>query len=114
MDKISLKILSSTIKMHQLSAEGITRKSTWYDILQDDATDNIIFAVVETLEKKREPMPNMEAIYFITPSEESISILIDDFRTGALYKAIHVYTTEGSLRHICYEFYPIYFFCFSP
>jgi len=74
-DKFSIKILSSTIKMHQLSAEGIT--------------------LVETLEKKREPMPNMEAIYFITPSEESISTLIQDFKSRSLYKAVHVYVTEA-------------------
>ena len=47
------------------------------------------------MEKKREPMPNMEAIYFITPSEESIDILLSDFKSGSLYKAAHVYFTEG-------------------
>ena len=40
-------------------------------------------------------MPNMEAIYFITPSEESIDILLSDFKSGSLYKAAHVYVTEG-------------------
>lgn len=73
-DKFSIKILNSTIKMHQLSAEGIT--------------------LVETLERRREPMPNMEAIYFITPTEESITLLMNDFKKGSLYKAAHVYTTE--------------------
>jgi len=79
-DKDSLKIMSSTIKMHQLSSEGIT--------------------LVETLEKKREPMPNMEAIYFITPSEESIDILLSDFKSGSLYKAAHVYFTEEIPEHL--------------
>jgi len=79
-DKDSLKIMSSTIKMHQLSSEGIT--------------------LVETLEKKREPMPNMEAIYFITPSEESIDILLSDFKSGSLYKAAHVYVTEEIPEHL--------------
>ena len=40
-------------------------------------------------------MPNMEAIYFITPSEESISTLIQDFKSQSLYKAVHVYVTEA-------------------
>lgn len=73
-DKFSIKILNSTVKMHQLSAEGIT--------------------LVETLERRREPMPNMEAIYFITPTEESITLLMNDFKKGSLYKAAHVYVTE--------------------
>ena len=40
-------------------------------------------------------MPNMEAIYFITPTEESITLLMNDFKKGSLYKAAHVYVTEG-------------------
>jgi len=79
-DKLSVKILNSTVKMHQLSAEGIT--------------------LVETIEKRREPMPNMEAIYFITPTEESISILMSDFKKGSLYKAAHVYVTEEIPAHL--------------
>ncbi len=54
-----------------------------------------LIVVVETLERRREPMPNMEAIYFITPSEESITLLMNDFKKGSLYKAAHVYVTEG-------------------
>ena len=40
-------------------------------------------------------MPNMEAIYFITPTEESITLLMNDFKKGSLYKTAHVYVTEG-------------------
>ena len=54
-----------------------------------------MISVVETLERRREPMPNMEAIYFITPTVESINLLMDDFKKGSLYKAAHVYVTEG-------------------
>ena len=56
--------------------------------------------MVETIEKRREPMPNMEAIYFITPTEESISILMSDFKKGSLYKAAHVYVTEEIPAHL--------------
>ena len=54
--------------------------------------------VVETLEKVRQPMANMEAIYLITPTEESVNTLISDFKssTSSLYKAAHVYFTEGN------------------
>ena len=52
--------------------------------------------VVETLEKKREPMPTMEAVYLITPAQESLNLLMADFKPGkALYKAAHVYTTQA-------------------
>ena len=36
--------------------------------------------VVETVEKKREPMPAMEAIYLITPTVNSIRCLMSDFQ----------------------------------
>ena len=43
-------------------------------------------------------MANMEAIYLITPTEESVNTLINDFKssTSSLYKAAHVYFTEGN------------------
>jgi len=76
-DKLSIRMVSSCTKMHQLSAEGVT--------------------IVETLEKAREPMPTMEAIYLITPTEESVNTLINDFKSSSksLYKAAHVYFTEA-------------------
>merc|ERR1719295_817825 len=63
--------------MHELSAEGIT--------------------IVETIEKKREPLPAMEAIYLITPTENSICELKNDFASQhrTMYRAAHVYFTEA-------------------
>jgi syntaxin-binding protein 1 len=40
----------------------------------------VTFLVVETVEKKREPMPAMEAIYLITPTVNSIRCLMSDFQ----------------------------------
>merc|ERR1719336_3083500 len=62
--------------MHELSAEGIT--------------------IVETIEKKREPLPAMEAIYLITPTESSVRELKNDFASQhrTMYRAAHVYFTE--------------------
>merc|ERR1719153_2236164 len=62
--------------MHELSAEGIT--------------------IVETVEKRREPMPAMEAIYLITPTEDSVRCLLQDFssQNRTTYRAAHVYFTE--------------------
>ena len=45
-------------------------------------------------------MPNYEAIYFLTPSEESVDLLMDDFKNGSLYKGAHVYFTEAMSDNI--------------
>merc|ERR1712110_1389784 len=77
-DNLSMKMVSACTKMHELSAEGIT--------------------IVETVEKKREPMPAMEAIYLITPSEKSVKGLMLDFssQNRTTYKFAHVYFTEAA------------------
>merc|ERR1719318_942860 len=76
-DNLSMKMVSACTKMHELSAEGIT--------------------IVETVEKRREPMPAMEAIYLITPTETSVKGLLNDFQSQnrTAYKAAHVYFTEA-------------------
>lgn len=54
--------------------------------------------VVEDLHKRREPLATMEAIYLISPSEDSIRALMRDFEhpNRPHYKAAHVYFTEGT------------------
>ena len=78
-DALSMKMVSACTKMHELSAEGIT--------------------IVETIEKRREPMPAMEAIYLIGSSEASVKCLLQDFssQNRTTYKFAHVYFTEGWL-----------------
>ena len=46
--------------------------------------------------KNREPLPQLEAIYLIQPSKDSVSRFIDDFNSNNnKYKAAHVFFTEA-------------------
>ncbi|CAL1535086.1 unnamed protein product [Lymnaea stagnalis] len=77
LDSFCTQILNKSCAMYDIVSEGIT--------------------LVEDLYKKREPLPLLEAVYFITPNEKSITALTNDFRdpTKSLYKAAHVFFNEA-------------------
>jgi syntaxin-binding protein 1 len=50
-------------------------------------------AVVDDIAKRREPLPALLGIYFITPSDAAVKQLIRDFALGSMpqYKAAYVF-----------------------
>ncbi|CAI2162627.1 5362_t:CDS:10 [Funneliformis geosporum] len=77
-DEASLKIIESACKM--------------FDILEEKVTS------VENLEKSRQAYQSLDAVYIITPTYESISKVIEDFKSNKtpLYAHIHLFFVSNS------------------
>ncbi|KAI3368518.1 hypothetical protein L3Q82_025526, partial [Scortum barcoo] len=50
--------------------------------------------IVEDLYKSREPVPEMKAVYFMSPTSMCVDAFIADFKTKPKYKAAYVYFTD--------------------
>ncbi|XP_012733488.2 syntaxin-binding protein 3 [Fundulus heteroclitus] len=74
LDPFTAKLLASCCKMSDLLEERIT--------------------IVEDLYKSREPVPEMKAIYFMTPTSKCVDAFIADFKPKPKYKSAYVYFTD--------------------
>ena len=79
LDKRATRVLNASVRM--------------YDVTQENV------AVVESLEKRRQPFPQREAIYILEPTEASISRVIYDFENPSrgsdpVYKSVHIFFTR--------------------
>lgn len=71
LDSMTTKILSQSSKMSELLKEKIV--------------------IIEDLNKKRRPMPEFDAIYFITPTRMSLNLVVEDFVEKDQYKSKRVF-----------------------
>ncbi|XP_019192558.1 PREDICTED: protein transport Sec1a-like [Ipomoea nil] len=72
MDRVTVKVLSSSCKMADITDEGIS--------------------LVEDLFRRRQPLPAMDVIYFIQPTKENVIMFLSDMSgREPLYRKAYVY-----------------------
>ncbi|CAN4077887.1 unnamed protein product [Withania somnifera] len=108
MDKLTVKIMSYACKMADITEEGVS--------------------LVEDIYKRRQPLPSMDAIYFIQPTKENVGMFLSDMAgKSPLYRKAFVFFSSpiakelvnyikrdssvlsriGSLREMNLEFFAI-------
>ncbi|KAL8256067.1 hypothetical protein R6Q59_031134 [Mikania micrantha] len=72
MDKVTVRIMSHSCKMPELTEQGVS--------------------LVEDINKRRQPLPNFDAVYYIQPTKENVLILLSDMAGKApLYKEAYIF-----------------------
>jgi hypothetical protein len=77
-DRSSMKIVSASVRLFDVMEKGIS--------------------VVEDVSVNRQPLSKLEAIYFLSPTSESVDALIRDFdpevKKKLMYAAVHIFFTS--------------------
>ncbi|KAK3145179.1 hypothetical protein QOZ80_4AG0324720 [Eleusine coracana subsp. coracana] len=81
MDKFTVKVMSFSCKMADITEEGVS--------------------LVEDLYKRRQPLPSMDAIYFMQPTKENVRIFMSDMSGKTpLYKKAYVFFSSPVQREL--------------
>ncbi|KAF5729905.1 SNARE-interacting protein KEULE-like isoform X1 [Tripterygium wilfordii] len=81
MDKLTVKIMSYSCKMADITQEGVS--------------------LVEDIYRRRQPLPSMDAIYFIQPSKENVIMFMSDMAGKShLYKKAFVFFSSPISREL--------------
>ncbi|XP_024993886.1 SNARE-interacting protein KEULE-like isoform X1 [Cynara cardunculus var. scolymus] len=76
MDKVTVRIMSCSCKMADITDEGVS--------------------LVEDINKRRQPLPTMDAVYYVQPTKENVVMLLSDMagRTP-LYRDAYVFFSSS-------------------
>ncbi|KAK2651964.1 hypothetical protein Ddye_011820 [Dipteronia dyeriana] len=81
MDKLTVKIMSYSCKMADITQEGIS--------------------LVEDIYRRRQPLPSMDAIYFIQPTKDNVIMFLSDMSgRSPLYKKAYVFFSSPVPREL--------------
>ncbi|GMQ05101.1 hypothetical protein CsSME_00050258 [Camellia sinensis var. sinensis] len=81
MDKVTVKIMSCSCKMADITEEGVS--------------------LVEDIYRRRQPLPTMDAIYYIQPTKENVIMFLSDMSGRApLYKKAFVFFSSSVPREL--------------
>uniref|UniRef100_A0A7N0ZXT0 SNARE-interacting protein KEULE n=1 Tax=Kalanchoe fedtschenkoi TaxID=63787 RepID=A0A7N0ZXT0_KALFE len=81
MDKLTVKIISHPCKMADTTEEGVS--------------------LVEDIYRRRQPLPTMEAVYFVQPTRENVIMFLSDMAgKSPLYKKAYVFFSSPISRDL--------------
>ncbi|XP_010918310.2 SNARE-interacting protein KEULE [Elaeis guineensis] len=81
MDKVTVRIMSNSCKMVDITEEGVS--------------------LVEDLYKRRQPLPTMDAIYFIQPTKENVALFLSDMSgRSPLYRKAYVFFSSSIQKEL--------------
>ncbi|KAL4592808.1 hypothetical protein LXL04_005813 [Taraxacum kok-saghyz] len=81
MDRVTVRIMSCSCKMADITDEGVS--------------------LVEQIQKRRQPLPSMDAVYYIQPTKENVDKLLADMSgKSPLYRDAYVFFSSSISRDL--------------